>query len=171
MKRRIIASLVITMMLVATMAMPVMAEEERPFGASVTINEFINFTVTDWTPGAGLDFGDLNPATANASEIAQTALHGAVTLTVGADTNVSCNITVKGDDFAGPGPSIPIGAAVWNTANVTAGGIHMKLTEVPITASTAGVQKVQQLWHWLSIPPSQTAGDYFSVFTYKAAQL
>ena len=173
MKRRLIASLAVTVMLVATMAVPAMAAPvEQPFGASVEVNEYINFTVMDWTPGTGLQFGGVDPGTDNVSELAQTGGHGAVTLKVHADTNVSCNVTLKGDDFSGPGPSIPISNAKWDGVdNNVIGSTLMTLLDADITQSVAGVEKIQQVWHWLSIPGNQTAGSYVSVFTYRAAKI
>ena len=97
MKRRLIASLAVAMMLVATMAMPAMAVEES-LGAGVHVNEVINFTITDYGD-AGLRFGGVNAGTANVSELAQNG-NAAIVLVLEPDTNVSCNLTIRGTDFA-----------------------------------------------------------------------
>ena len=165
MKARLIASLVITLMLVAVLAAPAMAVEQG-VGASVTVNEYINFTVTDYG-AAGLDFGSLNPGDTDEAEAAQDGT-GAVKLTVAAETNVDCDIEVKGTDFTYSTYTIAINNAKWDTDSVVTGATAMSTAYVTITTSTAGALTEQDVWHWLSIPSGQAAGSYSSTFTYQA---
>ena len=165
MKRRLIASLAIAMMLVATMAMPAMALEQ-PLGAGVQVNEVINFTITD--PGnPGLRFGAVNADTADNPEVEQ-GIAGAVTLVIGADTNVSCNLTVRGTHFnqqGGPG-QITIDNAHWDTDNLTPGYITMQTYDVLIMGSIPIGGSSLDIWHWLTIPAATGGGDYQSMFYY-----
>lgn len=166
MKARLIAGLVVALMLVVTMAVPAMAVEVGK-GATVTVNEWINFTVTD--PGdSGLNWGDLNPGETDQPEVAQNS-SGAVTLKVAAETNVNCNIQVKGTDFTGtPSGTITIDNAKWDTDSGVSGATTMSTTYATITTSTAGTLTEQDVWHWLTIPSAQVAGSYSSTFTYQA---
>ncbi len=98
MKKRLIASLVVAMMLVATMAVPAMAVEQ-PVTATVTVGEYINFTITDY--GApGFNWGTLSPGSANVSEAAQGPTTGAVRTSIGADTNVPVYVQLRGTEFS-----------------------------------------------------------------------
>ena len=162
MKARLIAGLVVALMLVVTMAVPAMAVEVGT-GATVTVNEYINFTVTDYG-SAGLDFGSLNPGTTDNAE----ANAPAVKLTVAAETNVDCDIEVKGTDFTYSTYTIAINNAKWDTDSVVTGATAMSTAYVTITTSTAGALTEQDVWHWLSIPSGQAAGSYSSTFTYQA---
>ena len=134
---------------------------------SVGPAEVISFTVTDYG-SAGVQFGTPDPGIED-QPADQAPTQGAVTLTVGAETNVNCNIQVKGADFARTGGgTITIDNAKWDTDNDVAGGHAMSTTYVTIDTSTAGVQKIVNVWHWLTIPSAQTAGDYTSTFCYQA---
>jgi hypothetical protein len=167
MKARLIVSLIIALMLVTVLALPAMAEEYTET-ASVTVTEYINFTITDYDPD-GLQFGSLAPGATNQTEVTQNATHGAVTLTVGSDTNVDCYIQVKGTDFAGtPSGTLAIGNAKWDDDNNVAGATAMTMSYVNIDSSTAGVAKIVDVWHWLSIPSAQVAASYSSTFYYQA---
>lgn len=162
MKARLIAGLIVALMLM-TIALPAMAAPvEQEVGASVTVSEYINFTVTDPSP-EGLQFGPLNPGDDDQPE----ANTPAVTLTVGSETNVNCNIQVKGTDFTGAG-TIAINNAKWDTDSVVTGATAMSTTYATITTSTAGALTEQDVWHWLTIPSAQVAGAYTSTFTYQA---
>ncbi len=165
--RKTFVSLVIALVLVAVMAVPVMAaEDSKP--ASVTVNEYISFTVTD--PGAaGINFGSLDPSTPDSPEVAQTTTTGAVTLSVAAETNVDCSIQTKGSgDFTAGTHTIPLGNAKWDKDNDVTGATSMTTTYTTIDTSTAGTAKAVHVWHWLTIPSGQEAGDYTTDFYYQA---
>lgn len=161
MKSRLIVSLAIALMLVAVSALPTMAVEYQET-ATVTVTEYINFTITDYSPD-GLQFGSLDPGDTDQPE----ANEPAVTLTVGSETNVNCNIQVKGTDFGGAG-TIGITNAKWDDDSDVSGATPMTTTYVTIDSSTAGVAKTVDVWHWLSIPGGQAAGSYSSIFYYQA---
>jgi len=167
MKTKLIAGLIVALMLVVTMAVPAMAVEVGK-GATVTVNEYISFTVTD--PGAtGLVFGSLDPGDDDQPEAAQNS-SGAVTLTVAAETNVDCNIQVKATDFTGTGGTLAITNAKYGITSVLGSAIAFVAADTYYTldTSSAGTAKIVDVWHWLTIPSGQVAGSYSSTFTYQA---
>ena len=167
--KRLFISMMLTLMLVAVMAAPAMAEEENKL-ASVTVTETISFTVTD--PGvAGINFGSLNQGIADNPEAAQNGA-GAVTLAVGSETNVNCNVQIKASaDFSdGATHTIALSNAHWDTDNAIAGYTPMTVIYANVGTSTAGAAYSQDVWHWLSIPSSQYAGDYTSTYYYQAVK-
>jgi len=166
MKVRLIASLIVAMMLVALMAAPLMAVSGT-VPASVTVSEYISFTVTD-NGAAGLQFGSLDPGTTDVPEAAQNGT-GAVTLTVAAETNVNCDIEVKATDFTGAGTIAITNAKYGITSTLAAATAFAAAnTYYTLDTSTALAAKTVNVWHWLSIPSVQEAGSYSSTFTYQA---
>ena len=167
--KKVFVSLMLALMLVAVMAAPVMAaEESKP--ASVTVTETISFTVTD--PGvAGINFGSLNQGTADNPEAAQNGA-GAVTLAVGSETNVDCNVQIKASgDFSDDAThTIALSNAKWDKDNAVAGATTMTVTYANVGTSTAGTAYSQDVWHWLTIPSGQYAGDYTTTFYYQAVK-
>lgn len=169
MKAKLIVSLVIAMMLVAVLAAPAMAVSDT-VPASVTVSEYISFTVTD-NGAAGLQFGSLDPGTTNEPEAAQNGT-GAVTLTVAAETNVGCDIQVKATDFTYSTYTIAITYAKYGITSTlgTATAFAAADTYYTLDTSTALAAKTVDVWHWLSIPSVQEAGSYSSTFTYQATK-
>jgi len=167
-KRKILVSLLTAVALIALMAVPAMAAEEVSKAATVTVSEYISFTVTDYGD-AGINFGTLDPGTSDNPEAAQNGA-GAVQLKVGAETNVNCNINTKGSgDFDdGGGHSFALGNAKWDIDSAVAGATAMTTTYALITTSTAGSEKTQEVWHWLTIPAAQYAASYNTTFYYQA---
>lgn len=164
--KKTFVSLVTALALVAVTAVPVLAVEDTKT-ASVTVNEYISFTVTD--PGAaGIDFGSLDHGTSDNPEAAQNG-SGAVTLTVAAETNVDCNIQTKGGgDFSDGTHTIPLSNAKWDKDNDVTGATTMTTTYATIDTSTTGTAKAVDVWHWLSIPSGQQAATYTTTFYYQA---
>ena len=162
--KRVLISLALVLMLVAVMATPVMAAEKT---ASVTVNEYISFTVTD-AGDAGINFGSLDQATTDNAEVAQ-GIAGAVTLTVAAETNVDCNIQTKGSgDFSDGTHTFALSNAKWDKDSAVAGATAMTISYATIDTSTAGTAKSVDVWHWLSIPAGQYAATYTTAFYYQA---
>ena len=166
--RKLLVSLFTVVALIALMAVPAMAAEEVAKTATVTVSEYISFTVTD--PGdAGINFGSLDPGTTDSPEVAQNGA-GAVTLTVAAETNVNCNINTKGGGDFDDGATHTFGLdnAKWDIDSAVAGATAMTTTYALITTSTAGSEETQEVWHWLTIPAAQYAASYNTTFYYQA---
>ena len=165
--KKTLISLAMVLVLAGTMAVPAMAapvEQE----ASVTVNEYISFTVTD-NGATGINFGSLDQATSDNPEVAQNGA-GAVTLSVAAETNVDCNIQTKGSgDFSdGATHTISLSNAKWDTDNDVAGATNMTTSYATIDTSAASVLKSVEAYHWLSIPSGQYAATYTTNFFYQA---
>jgi hypothetical protein len=168
--KKLIISVLTALVLVAVMAAPAIAEpdvEQRT--ASVTVGELINMTITD--PGTlGINFGPVSAGSSDNPELEQNGT-GAVTLTVEAETNVDCNIKISGDgDFHDVTVTytFPLGNAVWDTDNLIAGATTMTTSYALIDTSTTGVQKVVEVYHWITIPAAQHPETYSAEFYYQA---
>ena len=166
--KKTLTSLVLVLMLVAVMTTPVMAAEDSKT-ASVTVNEYISFTVTD-AGAAGINFGSLNQGTTDNPEADQ-GVAGAVTLTVAAETNVDCNIQTKGSgDFTDGTHTVALSNAKWDKDSDVIGATTMTTSYATIDTSTAGSAKSVDVWHWLSIPSGQYAATYTTTFYYQAVK-
>ena len=158
-------TLIVTLMLVMAMAKPAMAVEDS-VGAEVTIGAIISFTVED-NGQAGLKFGSLIPGSSDNPELAQNG-RGAVTLSVGPETNVTVDLSTKADDFASESDILPIGNARWDTDSNVAGATAMTSAYARITTLSRG--NSQDVWHWLSVPGDQPPGTYTTDFYYEALE-
>jgi hypothetical protein len=165
MKKRLIISLAIALLLIATLAVPAIAATEDSRTASVTVNQYMSLTITD--PGAaGINFGYVSGNTTDNAELAQGA-SGAVTLVVSSETNIPVYLQTRGNgDFTGPGTAIPLGNSHWNSSNTTAGYTAMTTTYATVGLLAAGGGSVD-VWHWLTIPNNQQAGTYSTTFYYQ----
>ena len=86
--------------------------------ASVTeAIEVISLTVTDYN-NDGINFGSLDPGQTGAADCDDEV--GAVTITVGEETNVAVDVQVMGTDFnrSGGGDTIPVGNVEYDNVNV-----------------------------------------------------
>ena len=134
----------------------------------------ISFTVTDYNSD-GIDFGSLNPG-ATDQPADQTAAQGAVTLTVGTETNVPLNIQLKGTDFNGSG-TMAISNVKYDDDNTLNEGTETGLAEGTLTASyvtwysvPAYTADTHECYHWISVPGGQAGGNYNSTFYYQAVK-
>lgn len=170
MKKLIICTLM-TLILVAVLAMPAVAQDEEYVTASVTVTEYINLTIADPIP-PGVNFGDVSAGSANVSEVSQNATAGAVILTVHSDTNVDCNIQIMGsDNFTdGAGHELLLSNAKWSVTDNVSESTPMSAAYATIGTSTASVDAVVDVWHWLSIPSDQYAATYSATFYYRAIE-
>lgn len=168
MRKQIFISLAVAVMLITLIAAPAMAVEDTKT-ATVTVKEFISFTVTDYGD-AGINFGNLDPGTNDNAEAAQAPTTGAIKLTVGAETNANCNIQIKGSgDFSDGGTNtFALSNAKWDKDNVVTGATTMTITYATVDTSTKGVEKNVDVWHWVSIPSGQYATTYTTTFYYQA---
>jgi hypothetical protein len=143
--------------------------------ASVGVNEIISFTVTDLGT-SGIEFGDFNPGTSdNAANP-----NPAVNLTVGSSTNVDVNISLKGTDWSGPAAMTLADTTVkFDDDGTLSEGSETGKSEGVLTTSyqiwyevsapLGGEADTTSVYHWVSIPAAQKAGDYTSTFTYRAS--
>lgn len=133
--------------------------------------EIISFSVIDHGI-AGINFGDLVKGSTDNAEIAQNSSQGAVTLVVAAETNVDCNIQIKGSgDFSdGTGNIISLDNASWSDSNQPGFASNMTADYVTVSTSTAEQVKSVDIWHWVSIPAGQEPAMYQTYFYYHAVK-
>jgi len=158
--------------------------EEASASASVTVNTFVDITLTD-TAGGGFIFGSLDPGTTNNKEAAQTdgntSTTGAATITRETTSNVDVLIRLKGDDFTVGSDTL----AVTNVDYDDDGGVDQGVdsgtytqetlsttypsgagTNDPWATLTSGSPTVK-VWFWLDVPTAQAAGSYSSTFAFE----
>ncbi|MGQ9556274.1 MAG: hypothetical protein ACUVWR_19405 [Anaerolineae bacterium] len=173
MKKKALISLLLVAILAALVALPATAADPITKTATVTVNEVINFSVTDES-AEGINFGNPSAGSNNNPEQAQVASQGgaAVILIVHNDTNVNCSIQMKGGgDFTnGNGGSIPLSKVKWNTSNTWSGAPIMPTDYYTVGTSTAGAQRGVEVWYWLDVPTGQQAGVYTTTFYYRAVK-
>ena len=135
--------------------------------------EVISFTVTDYN-NDGILFGNIDPGQTDQPADWE-GEQGAVTLTIGSETNVAVDVQLKGLDFAGPS-IINIGNVKYDddiTLNegTETGLAEGSLSETYATWYSVPVQSgdhITQVYHWISTLGGQAAGNYTSTFYYRA---
>lgn len=168
MKRRLIIGLALAVMLAATMAAPAMADDYGEITASVTVTEVISVTITD-ANSDGVNFGTLDQGDTDKPDVAQSTTNSsvpAVVVTMGAENNVSCNVTMKGTDFDA---TIPIGSAEWAEGAYNAAKNSIT-TDYALIKSGVAAGEAVDIWHFIDIPLDAAGGTFHSIFTYKAVK-
>jgi len=167
-----------TMVLVSVaMAFTTASAQESAATATVGVNEVISFTVVDFG-GSGVGFGDFNPGTVDNAANPNPALN----LTVGKTTNIDVNISLKGIDWAGPAALTLVDSDVKydDDAAPNEGVGDTGQSEGVLTTTFAdwytevaplgGNEPSTEVFHFISIPSGQRAGNYVSTFTYRASR-
>lgn len=167
-KTNLFISLACALVLVATLAAPNMAAaDEYPLEATVTINEYISSTIS-----GAIDFGPLDPGEVDQPAQGQSSDNGTVIITVEAETNVLCDIDINGSgDFSDGTHSFALGNAKWDVDNDVPGATAMTLIYANIGQfTTPGTAEDFNVWHWISIPNGQVAGNYDTDFSYRVQE-
>lgn len=162
--KKIFISLAVVLALVAVMAVPAMAAEGTKV-ASVTVNEVISVTITD-VGDDGVNFGTLNTGDADKPDVAQSTADDttpAVTVTMGSENNVNCDVSMKGTDFDA---TIPIESAKWAEEAHGAAKTAITTAFVPVKAGVVP-GGVVNIWHFITIPTGAAGGTSTSTFTYQ----
>ena len=161
--KRLLISLTIVTVLIATIVMPTTAMEYAK-DASVTVTEVLDISIAD--AGAdGIQFGTLDPGDTNQPDVDQSMGDDslpAVAITIESGTNVSCNISIKGTDFHG---TIPITGASWALRHNDP-KTYMS-TSYQLVASEVSENSTVDIWHFLSIPSNAAGGSHSSNYTYE----
>jgi hypothetical protein len=129
----------------------------------------ISFTVQDHGD-PGLNFGLVLRGTDGNAELAQDAGHGAVTLHVGAETTIDCELQLRGQgDLSRPSgsASLALSGLAWSTTPSFAGATPASADYVAVGTSSAGVEASVNVWHWLSVPADQVPDAYSGQFCYR----
>lgn len=132
-----------------------------------TTGEIISFTVTDYGHD-GVQFGIIDPGQENQPADCGDS-QGAVTLTVGSETNVNVDILIKGNDFSGPG-TIGISNVRYDLDDDPTGSNTLDTNYAIWYTVTQPLAEddVRHGYHWISIPEGQAPGTYSSTFYYQA---
>ena len=161
--KRVLISLAIVTVLIATIVMPATAEEYGK-DAVVTVTEVLDISIAD-AGDEGVQFGTLDPDTSDNPDVAQSMGDDstpAIAITINTGTNVNCDINIKGTDFH---TTIPISNAKWALRHddpKTPMDTDYDSMATDVTPGTAvGV------WHFLTIPGTAAGGDHSSTFTYE----
>ena len=165
MKKRAVSILAIAALLVASVSIPCIADEDATLPASVTVSEYISITITD-NGTAGINFGTLDPGTYDNLEIDSNSVNASLRITVDADSNTNVDLQISGTDF------IPVSFTVDNAKySTTIGGTKVAMSTANTTivgADDMAPGEYVNIWHWLDVPASLSAGTYGSTFSYKA---
>ena len=136
---------------------------------SLSVGVVISFTVTDYN-NDGVQFGNVDPGADN-QPADQNVTQGAVTLTIGSETEVDVDVQLKGDDFGGPGTSsITVGTVKYNNSDSLVGTSTLTSSYVTWYSVSAYTSDTRQAYYWIDIPSAQTAGGYTSTFYYQAIE-
>ena len=167
--------IVLTVIIALVLANSVIAptSEEASASASVTVNEFVDITITD-RGAAGINFGGLDPGTNNNPEAAQTVFLGAINFTVQSTTNKNpVNVKLSGTDFSAVGnPNITISNVAADDDSTVDGGDGVNAAQISLstafqTLKTLSPASSQEIWYWLDVPSGQAAATYASTFSFR----
>jgi len=162
--KRLLISLTIVTVLIATIVMPTTAMEYAK-DASVTVTEVLDISIAD--AGAdGIQFGTLDPGDTNEPDVDQSMgddTTPALAITINEGTNVSCNVSIKGTDFHG---TIPITGASWALRH-DEDPLHAMATTYGSVATDIAPENTVGIWHFLTIPSDAAGGEHHSTFTYE----
>ena len=164
MKKRLITTLAIVLMLAATLSLPAVAADEEQVTASVTVltSEIINITLTD--PGAaGIQFGSVVPsATAIYGAEDQDGVTPAIQVKVENGTNVLVDISIKGSTA---------GVLTLENWKYSTAFNQSDIASIPDTYNEVYDTKgpgSYPFYHWISVPVGTTATSYSATISYKA---
>jgi uncharacterized protein (DUF362 family) len=137
---------------------------------TTTTEEIISMTVTDYG-NDDVQFGVINPGEAD-HPADWGGSQGAVTITIGAETNVDVNVQLRGTDFSGP-DTIDVSYVKYNdTDSLTGARILTDTYDTWYTVSQPlTTDNITQVYYWLSIPAGKAPGNYESNFFYRAVKL
>jgi hypothetical protein len=164
MKMRLMASLVIAMLLIATLTLPATANVLGTKTASVSVNSDISVTIQDGG-AANIVFGALDAGTTNNPDTTANASVASIRLSISGTSIV--DLTVSGTDF---GTGFAVSNAKFNTSFSTTGTTAMSTSPTTIQSAVSPGNNVD-IWFWIDVPASGVlAGDYSSTFTFEATE-
>ena len=140
--------------------------EEAGASASVTVNTFVDITITDRGAG-GINFGSKDPGTLDNPEAAQNGL-GAVNFSVEKTTNKDpINVKLRGNNFNETGGStIAISKAIADDDNSLVSG-NITLATTYTLLKTLSPDTSTEIYYFLDVPTAQKAASYSSTFYFQ----
>jgi hypothetical protein len=165
MKTRLILSLTVALMLIATLALPAMAVQIGTETAYVTVNSQMDVTVSD-EGSDGIRFGSLYAATNNNPDEAQ--LPGTPSVTISVAGTAVVDLQIKGDDF---GAGFAVTNVKYNFSDDYTGAPTMTTSDNTYASSVTPDTTIN-MWFWIDVPSSGViADDYESIFTFSATDV
>ncbi|MFW6056337.1 MAG: hypothetical protein ACOC9B_03415, partial [Chloroflexota bacterium] len=131
--------------------------------------QIVSFTVDDHGD-PGLNFGLVARGTDGNAEQDQTGEHGAVTLHVGAETTIDCDLQLSGGaDLEGDtySDSLTLSGVTWSTTPDETDAEPVMPEYVRVGSAKAGVETSIDMWHWMSVPADQSPDAYTGEFRYR----
>jgi|SRR3989338_9469448 len=140
--------------------------EEAGASASVTVNTFVDITITDRGAG-GINFGGLDPGTIDNKEVAQNGL-GAINFSVELTTNKNpINVKLRGNNFNETGGStIGISNVAADDDNTLVSG-NITLSTAYKILKTLAPGEDTEIYYFLDVPAVQKAASYSSTFYFQ----
>jgi hypothetical protein len=164
MKMRLMTSLAIAMLLIASLTLPAAADVLGTSNATVTVNSDISVTIIDGG-AANIVFGALDAGTSDNPDTTASDTIPSITLSVSGTSVV--DLQVSGTDF---GTGFAVSNAKFNTSYSTTGTTAMSTSPVQI-ADGVNPETDVEVWFWLDVPASGViAGSYSSTFTFEATE-
>jgi hypothetical protein len=146
--------------------------------AKVTIKTYISATITD-NGDAGINFGALDPNTTDSPEVDQVesgSPQGAITVVVGSEVNTTTYVYTSCTDWSDGGTET-IDAATncefdyGNGSGAAPSGTPAAMTEystyTQVGSGIAAGGGSKEVYHYLTVPSGQAAGDYTSTYYYQ----
>jgi hypothetical protein len=165
MKKRLILSLATALLLIATLALPAVAADERTVTGSVSVGETISITLTDASPNAGISFGTV---TANSTLVYgdedQSDGTPAIQVVVEPDTNVgNVDIGIMGSTTEA------LSLDNWQYSTLFDQSDIASITGTyVIVYNDVAPDNSYDFYHWITVPDGTAAGDYTASISYKA---
>jgi hypothetical protein len=158
MKKRLILSLAIALLMIGTLALPAIAATAPPVTASVHVNSTISITIID-APTDGIHFGNLDPGTTDNPDL--DASDTTPSIIVENSGNEPADVQISGTDF---GTGFDVTNAKYSLTYAGA-KVAMSTSNATVQSLAAGANVT--IWHWLDVPSGVAAGDYSSTFSYQ----
>jgi hypothetical protein len=163
MKKRLILSLAIALLLIATLALPAVAANEESVTGSVMVGETVSITLTD-AGTTGINFGSVTANGTTYSDTDQSSGTPAIKVVVGAETNVSVDIGIKGSTTG----SLTLDNWKYST---TFGGAQTSITTSYFKVyGPVGASSSSDFYHWVAVPALTAADTYTATISYKAVK-
>jgi len=158
--KKLLISVILSLLLVTIMAVPAIAEVEQTTSASVTVGEVISITLS-----GSIAFGSLSPGVSEVGATGQSDGSPAININVAPETNVQVDIGIMGEITAG----------TLELSNWLYSVDFAKTGLTGLTALYAGVYTNvgvgdNDFYHWITIPGGTASGIHTVDVSYKAVK-
>jgi hypothetical protein len=159
--KKLLISVILSLLLVTIMAVPAMAFVEQTTPASVTVGEVISITLL-----GGINFGTLSPDVEKVGATGQSSGDPAINISVEPETNINVDIGIKGALTGGSTLALINWLYSVDFAQTVITGL---------TASYVGVYNnvgdgSYDFYHWITIPGGTASGTHTVDVSYKAVE-